>query len=96
MKLRQRIHRRATYNRSKARHRVLMKALIAAADKVVEEIRHQWTFVGPPKPYGSISQVRMDFTFYPHQTGKTITNAVVMEAVKKLSPIVGVIDVSKG
>lgn len=97
MKLRHRIHRRATFNHSKARHRVVMKTLIAALDKVGEQVYHEWTFVGPPKPYGPVSEVRMDFiTFYPKQYGKAIANLAVLEAVKKLPPIAGVINVSKG
>jgi len=94
MKLRQRIHRRATYDRPKARRRVVMKALIEATTQVAKRIHHEWTFVGPPKPYGPVSEVRMDFTsFYPRQTGKSITNAAMLEAVKKLPPIVGLINV---
>lgn len=93
MKLRHRIHRRPTYNRPKARHRVVMKALIEAGSRVAEQLHHEWAFVGPPKPFAPISLMDRSFTFYPKQFGKEITNLAVLEAVKKLSPIIGVINV---
>jgi hypothetical protein len=93
MKLRQRIHRRATYDRPKARHRVVMKTLIEATTQVAKRIHHEWTFVGPPKPFAPVSLMGRSFTFYPKQCGKEITNLAVLEAVKKLSPILGVINV---
>jgi hypothetical protein len=94
MKLRHRIHRRATFNRSKARHRVVMKALIAAGDRVAEQLHHEWTFVGPPKRF---QRFVIGFTgFYPKQCGKEIATVAVLEAVKKLLPLAGVISISKG
>jgi len=94
MKLRHRIHRRATYNRYDARFRAFYKAMTQAMVQVAEHMSHVLSFVGPPKPTRlQWMGTHLTFPFNENDAKRLMSRRDVVTVAQSLPPIVGLINV---